>query len=91
MYCLEFVRVHVKVLSSETSEAHSEHCRTSTMELFAKIVNRFKPLTIFTGIDRVLNTPVQLRDDGLQKHLYSTTKKQAKTPVIFYFVNTVFF
>ena len=28
-------------------EAYSEHCQTSKMELFAKIVNSWKPLSIF--------------------------------------------
>ena len=30
------------------SEAYSEPCQTSTMELLAKIINSWKPFTIFT-------------------------------------------
>ena len=44
-------------------EAHLELCETSNMQSFAKVVNAFILLTIFTkhsilDIDTVLNTPV---------------------------------
>ena len=29
------------------TEAYSEHCQTSTMDCFAKIVNSWKPIYIF--------------------------------------------
>ena len=37
---------HVNILSK--AEAYSEPCQTSKIEIFAKIVNSLKPLTIFT-------------------------------------------
>ena len=36
-----------KMCSENLSKIHSEPCQTSKMEIFAKIVNYQKPLTIF--------------------------------------------
>ena len=58
------------------SEAYSEHCQTSKVESFAKIVNGFKKVTIFkrnsileilTG--RILNMLLQIYSKYIQRAL----------------------
>ena len=50
-------------------EAYSEHFQTSKMELFAKIVNSWKPLTIRY---RILNTPLKYYEKGFLEDLQSS-------------------
>ena len=57
----ELVRLINRTCNFRT-EAYTEPCGTSKMELFVKIVNGFKFLIIFTKklhLDKVLNTPLQ--------------------------------
>ena len=57
----ELVRLINRTFNFRT-EAYTEPCETSKMELFVKIVNSFKPLIIFTKklhFDMVLKTFLQ--------------------------------
>ena len=44
---MEIIRIYFKIKFMIESEAYSEHCQTSKVESFAKIVNGFKKVTIF--------------------------------------------
>ena len=44
---MELVREGAKLISSMVAETYLEPCKTSKKESFAKIVNGYKPLTIF--------------------------------------------
>ena len=44
---MSYIAGNVFFILSQMSEAYSESCQKSKMELFVKIVNGLKPLTVF--------------------------------------------
>ena len=68
------------------TEAYLEPSRTSMMELFAKTVNEFQPLTIFAIFDQVLNTRLsQVETYYLTDYTYHQIKSPQDVAVLVYF------
>ena len=60
-YCRMFLRYR-PVHNCQNIEAYSEPCQRSMMDLLAKMLNDFQPLSFFAPskiFDRVMNTPLE--------------------------------
>ena len=82
MFCITFLKNYKrknKKLWGYITERYSEPCQTCKMDHFAKIVNGFQPLTVFTKCSflvsyRVLSMPLNHPTVSMQWYKYNSEK-----------------